>query len=278
MLLLQGDDRLQIPGGTPHPVGERRTIDLHTLARHDLRLPVKRKMVGIFLYQHIGEQRLARKTTRHDVLRRPCLRDPVATRTAAHLRPHRHQHAVLRGHDVEPLGPVPTDPVQRTTAPWAGADVRRDLDLMAHKMSRQRRPRLVGRAPFRARAPGNLNPFPTLLLEEVDLAHRDVGILERQQQLIRHHLLRPLAEVHAIEDIQKMLQPGGAKSLGDDYRLQRTDVVGEVVCGPVHDMISAYCAACATDFRQDDSCVRPTVPSPAGPLSAREHATSRALR
>ncbi len=180
MLLLQGDDRLQIPGSTPHPVGKRRTIDLHTLARHNLRLPVERKMVGIFFDQHISEQRLARQTTGYDMLWRSCLRDPVATRAAPHFRSHRHQNAVLRGHDVEPLGPVLADPVQGAATRWAGADVWRDLDLMTREMSWQGPSRHFGSALVRQRTASTLEHFRALLLDQIDLAHRDVGILERQ--------------------------------------------------------------------------------------------------
>jgi len=32
-----------------------------------------------------------------------------------------------------------------------------------------------------------------------------------------------------------MLESGGAKPLGDDHRLERADIVGEVICCPVHD-------------------------------------------
>src|SRR3546814_7835910 len=66
------------------------------------------------------------------------LRDAIAARSAHHPRPHRHDDAILGGDDVESLGPILADPVQRTAAARAAAGLRRDLDLVTRKMRRQR--------------------------------------------------------------------------------------------------------------------------------------------
>ena len=192
-------------------------------------------MIGVLLHQHIGEQRFARQPAWDDMLRCPRLRHAVAARPAAHLRTHRHQHAILCWHNVEAFGAILADPVQFTAAVRAGTSARRDLDLMTRQVSRQRRARCIGCALPRRRSAGRLERFDALLLDHLNLAHGDAGILERQQQLVRHHLLRAPAKVHAVENVEQMLESGGAKTLGDDHRLQRSDVVGQVFSSPLHD-------------------------------------------
>lgn len=41
-------NRAQMPGGSAHPVGERRAVEIAPLTLVDLRLPVKRQVIGIF--------------------------------------------------------------------------------------------------------------------------------------------------------------------------------------------------------------------------------------
>jgi len=71
--------------------------------------------------------------------------------------------------------------VQSPAAVRAGADVRRDLDLMARQMGRQRRPRRIWRALLRRRGTNLLKRFGALRLDQIDLTHGDVGIFECQQ-------------------------------------------------------------------------------------------------
>jgi hypothetical protein len=54
-------DRRQKPScGAADPMGERRGIKLDALARINLRLTVKRAVVGILRHQHMRDQRLGR--------------------------------------------------------------------------------------------------------------------------------------------------------------------------------------------------------------------------
>ena len=143
-----------------------------------------------------------------------------------HLRPHRHDDAILGGDDVEPFGPIVADPVQRPAAARAATGLGSDLDLVTRKMRRQRGAGLVGRplAPCRRDAGGLL----TLFDEQFGFGHRHVAIFERQRELTAVDLFRSLAEVHAVENIKKVLEPGGAEPFGDDHRLQCLDVVGQL--------------------------------------------------
>src|SRR3546814_10336357 len=64
--------------------------------------------------------------------------------------------------------------------------------------------------------------------EQLGFGHRHVAIFERQRELTAVDLFRSLAEVHAVENIKKVLEPGGAEPFGDDHRLQCLDVVGQL--------------------------------------------------
>jgi hypothetical protein len=55
-------DRPEFKGGTTDPVGKRRTVELDPLPSIDLRLPIKRQMVGIASDDHMGDQSFGRQT------------------------------------------------------------------------------------------------------------------------------------------------------------------------------------------------------------------------
>ena len=58
------------PACTANPSGQRRAIELNTVTREDLRLPVQRRVVAIFADQDLGEQRWRRQPTCDRALRR----------------------------------------------------------------------------------------------------------------------------------------------------------------------------------------------------------------
>src|SRR3546814_1077264 len=95
-------------------------------------------VISVFLDEDIGEQRFPRQAARHHIRGSLRLRDAIAARPAHHPRPHRHDDAILGGDDVESLGTILAEPVQRTAAARAAAGPRRDLDLVTRKMRRQR--------------------------------------------------------------------------------------------------------------------------------------------
>ena len=124
----------QMPGGAANPVGERRTVERDALPGVDLRLTIERQMVCIFGDQHMGDGRLRRQTTFDQSRRGRRLDDGALAGAAGVLGTPRHQNTELSRNDVEPLGNVFADPMQRALAAWAGLVVDIDDGLDARQM------------------------------------------------------------------------------------------------------------------------------------------------
>ena len=155
----------------------------HTLAREDLRLAIQRKVVGIFVDQHMRQQRLGRHAAVDWPLRRGRLHDGLLAGPAAIARPADHLNAKLGGDVVQHLGTVFADRMQRRTTARAGLVVDIDHDLDPRQMRRQRTAialrrrrwprrgwlsRLELRPPARpATAPGPRSPVATPLRRAV---------------------------------------------------------------------------------------------------------------
>src|SRR5882757_1237547 len=95
------DKRCEQIAGCTNPSGQRRAIKIYSLARIDLRLPVKRQVVCILGNQHMSEQPRSRKPTIDRSRWCRCLHDlvtGVATQLRAHMAddleagPHSLQH------------------------------------------------------------------------------------------------------------------------------------------------------------------------------------------
>jgi len=84
----------------------------------------------------LGDRRLGRQAALDQPGRRRRLHHDIFAGATGVFGPAHHQHTELRGHDVEPLGDILTDPMQRTGA--AEADLARDVDqrLNARQMGR----------------------------------------------------------------------------------------------------------------------------------------------
>jgi hypothetical protein len=72
-------DRLEMKAGAPRPVAERRPIQNDALARVNFSLPIKRQMIAKLRDDHLGDERLGRQTTRHDMLGSVRLGDSART-------------------------------------------------------------------------------------------------------------------------------------------------------------------------------------------------------
>jgi hypothetical protein len=95
-------------------------------------------VVGVFVDQHMRQQRLGRHAAIDWPLRRGCLHNGGFAAPAAIARPADHLNADLRGDVIKHLGPVFADRMQRrATAP---ADLVGDIDHDLHprQMLRQR--------------------------------------------------------------------------------------------------------------------------------------------
>jgi hypothetical protein len=101
--------RDQFEGGAADPVGQGRAIELDALAGIDLRLAVKRQMVGVLGDDHLRHQRLGRQAALDQPLRRRHLGDLALAGAAGILEPPRDDHLELRRHHVQPLRGVLAD-------------------------------------------------------------------------------------------------------------------------------------------------------------------------
>jgi hypothetical protein len=127
--------RPQMPGGPSDPIGQGRAIQADALTGIDLRLPVKRQMVGILGYEHLGDERIGRQPALDHTGRSGRLYHGL-TGAAGIFGPTDHQHAQLRRHDVEPLGDILADAVQGVAAAGAGGIIDVDDRLQPRQMSR----------------------------------------------------------------------------------------------------------------------------------------------
>jgi hypothetical protein len=84
------------------PGGQGRAVDHDALARQNLRLAVQWAVIGVFRYQHLGDQRLGRQTARDQPGRCCGLHHPFLAGTAGIFRPAGDEHPILRRDHVEP--------------------------------------------------------------------------------------------------------------------------------------------------------------------------------
>jgi hypothetical protein len=129
--------RSEPPAGAPHPIAQRGTIQRHALAREDLRLAIQRQMIGVFVDQHMRQQRLARHAAVDRSFRCRCLHDRLFTGPAAIARAADHSHPQLGGHIVQHLRLVFADQMQRTAAAGTGLVLDIDHQLDPWQMRRQ---------------------------------------------------------------------------------------------------------------------------------------------
>jgi hypothetical protein len=98
--------RLQPPTGASNPVAQGGTIEVDALACKDLRLAVQRQVVGVFVDQHVRQQRLGRQAAVDRPLRRRLLHDGTFACAAAIARATDHLNPELRGDVIKHLGLV----------------------------------------------------------------------------------------------------------------------------------------------------------------------------
>ena len=95
-------------------------------------------MVGVLGDQHLGDQRFGGQPALDDPRRRGRLDHGTLARAAAVARAAGDEHPEGRGHDVEPLGDVLADPVERAAAARAGLVLDIDDLLDPIEVGRQR--------------------------------------------------------------------------------------------------------------------------------------------
>jgi hypothetical protein len=70
--------RFQQGGGLADPVGQRRAIQIKTVALEDLALAVKRKMIGVFVDQNMGKKARTRTPALDGARWQRSLREAIA--------------------------------------------------------------------------------------------------------------------------------------------------------------------------------------------------------
>jgi hypothetical protein len=220
----------QPPTGPAHPVAQRRTIQRHTLASEDLRLPIQRQVVAVLADQHLGQQSLGGQAAINRTLRGWRLNHGPLAHPAAIARPADHAHPQLGGDIVQHLGAVFADPMQSSAATGAGFVVDIDDDLDTRQMPRQRTAVALGRFGgtlrlARRRRRGGCRLQPGLLL-----GHRLRQILDPLLQGLVVELFGPAAKPIALQPGDQQLQTLDLGQRRAQDQLQRRRVVGQI-CG-----------------------------------------------
>ena len=211
------DDRAQMPGRDAHPVGQRRAVHRHAVTGEQLALTIQGHVLGELGGHDVCDQRLRRQAALDQVRRRRRLDDARPTLRAGVARADGDQHAILRGHDVEPLGPILADPDHLPAAARAALVLRLDHPLDARQMGRQR---AMGLRPFSRAYLRRLVGRGALLVSGLRLRDGGLDLLERQRELVGVELLRARAEPGAAHLAQERLQPRRISLLIGHLRLE----------------------------------------------------------
>jgi hypothetical protein len=107
------------------------------LPREDLGLAIQRQMIGVFVDQHMRQQRRGGHAAVNRTLRRRCLHHRFFTGPAAIARAADHPHPQLRGHVVQHLRLVFANDMQCATAAGTGVVLDIDHQLDPRQMRRQ---------------------------------------------------------------------------------------------------------------------------------------------
>ena len=204
----------------PDPVGERRAVQREALPREDLRLPVERKMVGVFGHEHLCDGRIRWQPALDQARWCRRLKDDVLAGAAGVFGPTNDQNAELRRHDVEALGDVLTDPVERARTAGARPALHVDDALDPRQMGRQSTP--VGSALGNSRSPrvrrrvlGCGKPGRLDLL----------SFLQTEQELVGRQGLRAAPEAMALQLLDNQAKALALGTLGQHHRLEQAWVV-----------------------------------------------------
>ena len=208
----------------------------------NLGLAIQRQMISVLGDQDLGDQRLGRNAALDDPRRCGGLRHRALARAAAITRAARNQHAKSGRHDIEPLGDVFADQVERPPATGACPDAIdfRDVDDLLDPLK-------VGgqRAAVDLTGIIALGALRSCVTCSARLTQRGLDILKTKLQLFGIELLGTGAETMAHEGVDDRLQPlylgvgltFGERRIGKLARLlqgerpQRFDVLGQVGFG-----------------------------------------------
>ena len=233
-----------MPGGAPHPVGQRRPVEIDALASVNLGLPIERQVIGVFGDKHLNDRRLGRNAACDQPRRRGLLQNnPLAGPTSIFRSPH-HEHAELGGDDIELLAHILADPVKLSLT--TRADLIGDVDdrFDAWQM-RWQRP-TIDASLWRL---GWLDDGSAGLGRGFNL----FDIFERQQHLVFRQRLGAAAKTVSLELLDDLDETLVAGSLGDQHRLEHARIIGKCVDRSLHKRSRPYSAAARDRFDHPDS-------------------------
>ena|GEM_PF-2468245 len=187
------DDGHQVETGTADPVAKRAPVQIDPLPLEDLGLAVKWQVVTELGHDDPGDEQFRGQPAGHDMLGCVRLRHGLRAAAAGIFGPPRDQHPELRGDHVQPFGHVLAD--LRNLAAAAGAERagRFDYPLDPGQMRRQMPTvafRLAGLLTARP-----LHRSFSLLLRGLEHTLGQLGIFQRQVELVGRQLLGALAEL-----------------------------------------------------------------------------------
>jgi hypothetical protein len=228
-------------GRTPHPIGQRRAVELNALPSVNLGLPIKRKVIGVFGDQDLRYGALSRQSALNQPRRRGRLHNHVLATAAAIFGPANDEHPELRRHDVETFARVLADPMQRLAATRTSAVFDVDQHLDAWQMSRKRS--AIDATLGASACPLSLIGYLALGL----LTRRSLlDLFEPEQHLIFGKRLSAPAKTMTLQFLDDLTQAFGLQPLGNQHRFQRAGIVGKRIRQIGHGGIRS----CATPRRE----------------------------
>lgn len=176
-------DGLKMEAGAAGPVAQCRPIEPDPLARIDLGLTVKRRMVAKLGDDHVRNGGFGRQPAGHDVLRCVRLHDRARTAATDVFRATRDQHPPLRWDHIEAFADVLAN--LRHGAATARTERARRLDNPLHSWQMGRQAAATAMRSLIRHAPRSaLDQRLGSLLRGVQDALRDLHVFERQMILI----------------------------------------------------------------------------------------------
>lgn len=195
------DHEAEVEGRGAGPVRQGAAVDLDAGTRQDLALAVERQVVRELGHQHVCDGPFGRQPAFDQPGRGWRLGNPVRTDAAGILRADVDQHAELRGHDVQPLGPILADPVH-AAAPTRALKARRFDDTLDARQVRGQMTKVA--LPCRA---AGLGGWRGLLLAGLDLGDGRFQVLECQLPVVFAQLLGAFAMHDMVQFGHEMLEP-----------------------------------------------------------------------
>lgn len=203
------EDGTQLERCPADPIGKSRAVEIDALAAHDLGLSIKRKVIGIFGDQHMGDGCFRRQAC----LDKPCwsrgLDDAISAGTAPIFGAAGDNDAELRWNHVQPLGDILANAVE-TSAADTNQALRLDYLFNTRQM------RWKGAAVERAWLGNPVSGRNVGLILGMDGSHGRLQVFQGQVELVWIDLLGFAPEGGLFECGDQLLKPFDPLVLASD--------------------------------------------------------------